>query len=161
MGRSASNDRVRGDSDEPVRERKRTMIALVLASLSLFAQAFDGSWTCTGGYPWHIAPAPGSGWTVVQWGPRTAAGGTAYVGYVPKQNQWIYEDFHGDGSYATNTSPGPVDGAWPWTGIYFTGSDTDHGTVIWQRTSAKRIDRTFKVSVNGKPRQAHDSCRPK
>ncbi len=138
---------------------KANMIAILLAALSLFAQAFDGSWTCTGGYHWHISPAPGAGWTIVQWGPRTADGGTAYVGYVPKMRAWIYEDFHGDGSYAINTSQGPSGGAWTWSGTYDTGGVADHGTVIWQKTSPNRIDRTFKFSVNGKPRQAHDTCR--
>jgi hypothetical protein len=134
------------------------MLGMVFAALSLFAQAFGGSWTCTGGYHWNIAPAPGNAWTVVQWGPRSADGGTAYVGYVAKLHKWIYEDFHGDGSYAINSSQGPSGGAWTWSGTYDTAQSVSHGSVVWKRTDAKRIDRTFNYTVDGKPRQAHDSC---
>jgi hypothetical protein len=134
------------------------MFGIILAVSSLFAQAFGGSWTCTGGYQWRIAPAPGTAWTTVQWGPRSAAGGTAYVGYIAKRHAWLYEDFHGDGSYATNTSKGPSGGSWTWSGTYYTTSAISHGSVVWRRTNPKRIDRTFKYSVNGNPRQAHDSC---
>jgi hypothetical protein len=90
--------------------------------------------------------------------PLTDLGSARDVGYVAKQQAWIYQDFHGDGSYATDTSPGPVDGAWTWSGTYFGGAVANKGVVSWKRTNAERIDRTFKFSVNGKPRQAHDSC---
>lgn len=134
------------------------MIAVLFAALSLFAQAFGGTWTCTGGTRWHIAPAPGVAWTTVEWGPRSADGGTAYVGYVPKLGAWLYEDFHGDGSYATNTSQGPRGGAWTWSGTYYTSHAILHGSVIWRRTNAGRIDRTFESNVNGVTHDARDSC---
>jgi hypothetical protein len=138
------------------------MIAMLLAAAavatSLFAQAFAGSWTCTGGYHWHIVPAPGVGWTTVQWGPRTADGGTAYVGFVPKLKEWIYYDFHGDGTFATNTSPGPASNGWTWTGTYYQPNAEGNGSVLWRRSSASRIDRTFNFTMNGKAQTAHDSC---
>lgn len=134
------------------------MLAIMLAAVSLFAQSFGGSWRCTGGTQWRIAPAPGSGWTTVEWGPRSADGGTAYVGYVPKLKLWLYEDFHGDGSYATNTSQGPKSGAWRWSGTYDTARAVVHGSVIWRRANAGRIDRTFQYTVAGVPHEAHDSC---
>lgn len=134
--------------------------AALAGSVSLFAQAFSGTWTCTGGYRWHITPAPGAGWTIVQWGPNSADGGTAYVGLVPKRGDWIYEDFHGDGTYAINTSPGPRGGAWTWTGTYYAHDGTSHDSVIWRRSTANRIDRTFRFRLKaGSPMQtAHDSC---
>lgn len=133
------------------------LLAVAAAAANLFAQAFAGSWSC-GGYPWHIAPAPGTGWTIVQWGPRSAEGGTAYVGDVPRLKEWIYYDFHGDGSFATNTSPGPVSGAWTWTGTYYQSNAEGRGTVVWRRSSPTRIDRTFNFTANGKPQTAHDTC---
>jgi len=134
------------------------MMAVLLAALTLFAQTFSGTWTCTGGTRWHIAPAPGVAWTTVEWGPRSADGGTAYVGYIPKLGEWLYEDFHGDGTYATNTSPGPRGGAWTWSGTYYLAHTVLHGSVIWRRTNAGRIDRTFESKVNGVLHDAHDAC---
>jgi len=69
-----------------------------------------------------------------------------------------YEDFHGDGSYATNTSKGPRSGAWTWSGTYDTARSVTHGSVIWRRTNAGSIDRTFQYTVDGVPHEAHDSC---
>ena len=130
------------------------MLAVFFAVISLFAQAFGGTWTChSGGYtvPWVIAPAPAQAWTTVRWASQSSAqGGIAYVGYVGASRHWIYEDFHYDGSYAVNTSGGPVDGTWTWQGTYYVGKRVMHGQVLWKRSSADRIDRTFVVLANGK-----------
>ena len=138
------------------------MVAVLLGALSLFAQAFSGTWTCHSRgaeIPWVIAPAPGSAWTTVRWADQTSErGGTAYVGYIPAQKQWIYEDFHYDGSYAINSSPGPQNNVWTWTGTYYLTDQTMHGQVLWQLTSANRIDRTFKATINGKPQSSGDYC---
>ena len=138
------------------------MAAAVLAALSLFGQAFAGTWTCGDAHfqtPWHIYAAPAANWTVVDWGPRTGNGGTAYVGYVPARKQWLYEDFHFDGSYSMNTSPGPVNGSWSWTGTYDMGKHVLHGVVIWKRATRTRIVRTFEQTLGGKVvHVAHDSC---
>ncbi len=104
------------------------LLAAVVPAASLFAQAFTGSWNCsakvppTQGHPgrvitsnWVIAPMAGSkNWTIVRWGPHGEQGGTAYVGYVPKLRSWIYDAFHGDGSYARSMSSGPRNGTWSW-----------------------------------------------
>ena len=130
------------------------MLAPVLAVVSLFAQAFGGMWTCHSNgadVPWVIAPAPGSAWTTVRWSNQSNAdGGIAYVGYVEPNKQWVYEDFHYDGSYAVNTSEGPHDNQWSWSGTYYLGQRTMHGQVIWKLASPARIERTFIVVDNGK-----------
>lgn len=140
------------------------MLSVILGVMGLFAQTFGGTWTCHSqgaGYPWIIASAPGGAWTSVRWANQTNAdGGIAYVGYVEPNKQWIYEDFHYDGSYAINTSDGPHGNVWTWAGTYFNGQNTQHGQVVWKLSSATRIDRTFVQIVNGKaaPPAASDYC---
>lgn len=139
------------------------MLAALSMAAGLFAQAFAGSWTCHSqgtNVAWSIDPAPGSAWTTVRWGDQTSSqGGIAYVGYVSAAHHWIYEDFHYDGSYATNTSGGPQHGWWTWQGTYYLGSRRMHGQVLWRRSSRMRIDRTFVVLANGKATpSAHDFC---
>ena len=128
-------------------------MGILLAAVSLFAQAFGGTWTChSQGFevPWVIAPAPAAAWTTVRWSNQTNAnGGIAYVGYIAPTRQWVYEDFHYDGSYAMNTSPGPRNATWTWTGTYYLGQRTMHGKVLWKLSSPDRIDRTFIVTANG------------
>ncbi len=80
----------------------------------------------------------------MRWGDQSSArGGIAYVGYVEAKKQWIYEDFHYDGSYAVNASGGPKSNAWTWIGTFYTGNQIMHGAVVWKLTSPARIDRTF------------------
>jgi hypothetical protein len=104
---------------------------------------------------WHIGPAPASAWTLISWG-SGSTGGTAYVGWVgqiyaganPATSQkgvWIYDDFHADGGYAMSASPGPKGGAWAWiSSFYPAGAKPEqHGEIVWRKSSATRIDRTF------------------
>lgn len=141
------------------------MVHLVLAAVSAFAQAFAGQWHCSGatvataGHPsvsfasdWHIAPVPGDAWTIVRWGNPGPAGGVAYVGYIEARKQWIYEDFHGDGSFAQVHSDGPGAGnAWAWIGTYEHGVSTDRaGPITWRSVSESRFERTFAQMIGGK-----------
>jgi hypothetical protein len=142
------------------------MIAILVAAVNLFAQTFAGMWTCHMTSPaasdrpahamatdWDIQPAPGDHWTVVRWGAQDgAAGGVAYVGYVPSQNDWAYQDFHYDGSYGVSTSAGPdKDGLWTWAGgAYYTENGILHGVVTWKLASPTRIERTFSRVIDGK-----------
>jgi len=134
------------------------MLAVVVATVNLFAQTFAGAWTChdtvpaANGHPartfsteWSITSAPGDHWSIVRWGPADASGGIAYVGYVPSQNDWAYQDFHYDGSFGVTTSSGPdKDGVWTWAGgAYYTESGVLHGVITWKRASPTRIERTF------------------
>lgn len=149
------------------------MISLMLMTVSLFAQQFSGTWLCTVHVPpahgrpafvfhstWSIAPAPGKAWTVVRWGPRTSQGGIAYVGYVPQEHEWVYEDFHYDGSYALSSSAGPHNGVWTWAGGgYYTARSVSRGVVTWKRTTPTRLNRSYARVINGKPvPQGTDSC---
>ncbi|HLI97020.1 MAG TPA: hypothetical protein VKT72_13205 [Candidatus Baltobacteraceae bacterium] len=142
------------------------MIALLVAAVNLFGQTFAGTWTChtsipaTSDHParsfstdWDIQAAPGDHWTVVHWGSQVGEnGGVAYVGYVPTQNDWAYQDFHYDGSYAVSTSAGPdKDGVWTWAGgAYYTENGIQHGVVTWKLASSTRIERSFTRVVDGK-----------
>lgn len=117
------------------------LLAAVLA-LNAFLSAFAGTWTCTPQLPggvraststWTIAAAPKSSWAVVHWSSR-GANGTAFVGYLAPDAQWIYEDFHGDGSFATNTSSGPQGGIWTWSGSFTSSQRVQHGAIQWRRT---------------------------
>ncbi len=151
------------------------MLALLLAAVNLFAQAFAGSWTCHGNvlamgdHParsytseWSIEYAPGEKWAVVKWGQQDGAnGGIAYVGYVPSQNDWAYQDFHYDGSFGVTTSAGPdKDNVWTWAGgAYYTETGILHGTATWKLVSPTRIERTFERVAEGKPEPAgSDYC---
>lgn len=118
------------------------MILLAAAvAVNAFLSAFAGTWTCTPHLPggvrapgstWTIAAAPKSTWAVVQWSSR-GANGTAYVGYLAPDAQWLYEDFHSDGSFATNTSSGPQDGVWTWNGTFTSPQRVQHGAIVWRR----------------------------
>jgi len=115
-------------------------MAAALAA-NAFLSAFGGTWTCTPHLPgvtsapastWTIAAEPDSAWIVVHWSARRAAG-TAYVGYLAPDAQWIYEDFHNDGSFGTNTSSGPQGNVWTWTGTFTSPQRVQHGAVQWRR----------------------------
>lgn len=118
------------------------MILLAAAvAVNAFLSAFAGTWTCTPHLPngttapastWTIAAAPRSSWAVVHWSSR-GGNGTAYVGYLAPNAQWIYEDFHSDGSFATNTSNGPDGGVWTWSGTFTTPQRVQHGAIQWRR----------------------------
>jgi len=125
---------------------------------------FLGSWKCSG--PGYVSVntfsrAPGSRWIANHWGPKGGQGGVAYIGFVPAQRQWIYEDFHDDGGYAQVTSPGLKDGSWTWTGPYYTPEGTVlHGRIVYAIESHDRYDRIFeRPAGSGFQRTASDTCR--
>ncbi len=141
---------------------------LAAVALNAFLAAFGGAWTCAppgggistlhGGTPWTIAAAPHSTWTRV--GTASAHGGSvAYVGYLPLEKTWLYNVFHDDGSFATNVSPGPVDGVWTWTGSYTMPQRVVHEAVQWRRDGAT-IRRGFGRLIGASFREsAGDVCR--
>ena len=151
------------------------MVALLVAAVNLFAQAFGGSWTCHVTVPassdhparsftteWNIDSAPGDKWAVVKWGSQDSSnGGVAYVGYVPTQNDWAYQDFHYDGNFGDSTSDGPdKNKVWTWAGgAYYTPAGVLHGVVTWKLTSPTRIERTYSRVADGKTEQTgSDYC---
>jgi hypothetical protein len=151
------------------------MITLLLAAANLFTQTFGGSWIChatvaaTSDHParslstvLNIEPAPGDKWTVLKWGAQdSTGGGIAYVGFVPSENNWAYQDFHYDGTYAISTSAGPdADGVWTWAGGgYYTTNGETHVTMKWKATSPSRIERQYFHDDAGKLAQfGSDYC---
>lgn len=150
------------------------MLTVLVASIGLFAQMFSGVWMCAASTPaqpghqnsvlqtrWAITPAPGGNWTVVRWGSQNnATGGIAYVGYVPSEGDWIYQDFHYDGSYGLSTSKGSENGVWNWAGGgYYTKDAVLHGGVSWRLTKTGQIEQTFMQFTNGQSVPVgHDFC---
>lgn len=151
------------------------MVGVLLAAVNLFAQAFAGTWTCHTVIPaasdhparsltteWSIETTPGEKWAVVKWGVQDGSnGGIAYVGFVPSQNDWAYQDFHYDGSFGVSTSAGPdKDNTWTWAGgAYYTQSGILHGVATWKLASPTRIERTFARIADGKTEPAgSDYC---
>lgn len=118
------------------------MIVLAAAlAANAFLSAFGGTFVCTehvlGGRPaavshWSIAAQPNSSWDVVHWASGRDSG-TALVGYLAPNSQWLYEDFHADGSFGTSTSAGPQNGVWTWAGAYTTSQRVLHGAIQWRR----------------------------
>jgi hypothetical protein len=120
------------------------MLLLAAVAANAFLSAFGGLWACTPHTPgvvaapvtqWSIAAAPRSSWVVMHWTSR-AANGTAFIGYLAPEQQWIYDDFHSDGSYSANTSSGPQNGTWTWEGTFTTPQRTLHGAIQWRREGA-------------------------
>ncbi len=136
-------------------------------ALGAFLTAFGGTWVCAPSGPgatyaretrWQIAAIPHSTWTRVTYAPG-GNGGTAFVGYLPFQRSWIYQDFHDDGSFADNRSPGPDHGVWTWTGAYVTDRRMLHYAVQWRRVG-NRIERSFGVLLGTSFRSSGgDVCR--
>jgi hypothetical protein len=118
------------------------MLVLAAVAVNAFLSAFGGTWACTPHLPggvsapvstWTIAAAPKSKWVVVSWATRSE-NGTAYVGYLAPESQWIYEDFHSDGSFSSNTSSGPQNGEWTWSGTFTSSQREQHGAIQWRKT---------------------------
>jgi hypothetical protein len=123
---------------------------LAAVALNAFVAAFGGTWTCTLETPhgvrapattWTIAAAPHGPWTRITYAPGRG-GGVAYIGYLPYEKVWVYQDFHDDGSYAANTSPGPERGDWTFEGAFVTAERMQHYAVRWRRDGAT-IRRSF------------------
>jgi hypothetical protein len=117
------------------------LILAAAVAANAFLSAFGGTWACTPHTPgavaaaasqWNIAQVPHSSWVVVHWEARDG-NGTAFVGYLPSAQQWIYDDFHSDGSFAANTSSGPQNGTWTWEGTFTTPQRVLHGAIQWRR----------------------------
>lgn len=140
-------------------------VGLVLAALSggagAFLDDFRGTWNC-GGTTWTIAQAPGdSSWASVTYAGRKTVYGTAYVGWLPQLQSFVYRDFHNDGSLAELTSAPPTDNTWTWTGAYYAGTEPvdTHGRVTWTYKAPGTIVRHFGKEQDGKYVElGHDEC---
>ena len=126
------------------------MLATVVAGSALTGQTafFDelhGTWNC-GGATWTIARAPGnSAWTTVTYGKGASVFGTAYVGWVPQLQRYVYRDFHNDGPIAELTSPAPTNGTWTWTGSYYpaNGPVDESAHITWSYQEPNLLVRHF------------------
>jgi hypothetical protein len=137
---------------------------LAAAVLNAFVAAFAGTWSCapdTGNARpatrWTIAAVPRATWARVTSTGRS--GGTAYVGYLPYQGVWTYEDFRDDGTFVSTTSPGPQHGVWIWNGAVTTADGITHVTVEWRRagtTIRRAVGRSIGPSFRA---SARDVCR--
>jgi hypothetical protein len=116
------------------------VLAAAIAA-NAFLSSFGGSWVCieqtSGAHApvashWTISQEPQSRWAVVRW-KYLRDTGTGYVGYLAPAAQWLYEDFHADGGFATSTSPGPRDGVWTWTTTDTMPQRVLHGASQWKR----------------------------
>jgi hypothetical protein len=144
------------------------MFAVALLAANTFLSAFAGTWTCTADGPggltaaastWTVAAAANSTWAIVRWRGRTASG-TSYVGYVGAEQQWIYEDFQSDGTFASSTSGGPQNGTWTWSSTFMTPERVQHGAIQWRRDGAvlqQRFGRLLGASFRELSRL---TCRP-
>lgn len=131
-------------------------MVLLAAISSLFLTTFGGVWTCTTHEPatqtapasvsrvaYSIGAAPGGNWTTVRWG-LAGGGGIAYVAYVPATKQWLYDDYHYDGSFFRDFSTGPDSkGVWRWYDSHDQlHMDMQDGPEEWQRLSATLFRQT-------------------
>jgi hypothetical protein len=145
------------------------MLVLAAVAANAFLSAFGGTWACTPQLPgvasaavsrWTIAPAPHSAWVVVHWSTRSQTGGTAFVGYLQPDQQWIYDDFRSDGSFSANTSSGPQNGTWTWEGTFTTPERELHGAIQWRR-EGKNFRQGFGRLIGPSFRETSSAtCRP-
>lgn len=135
--------------------------ALVLAAAtSVATQFFDdfgGTWSCgnaTYHSYWSIDSPPGNYWTIVSWGAdKEHVGGRAYVGWIPQTQEYVYEDFHNDGSYSQLHASAPAGHRYEWTGVYYAAGATQpdtSGDITWELTPKGTIERHFAQTVGGK-----------
>lgn len=119
------------------------LIAAAIAA-NVFLSTFGGTWSCAAHVPgvagappsaWTIAAVPNSQWVRVNWSTRSERG-TSMVGYVTLEKQWLYEDFHSDGSFSAYAAPAPSNGVWTWQGTYTNAQRTVHGASQWLRTGS-------------------------
>ncbi len=145
------------------------LLAPILAA-STFAQAFLGIWDCALTIPesatspqrtvqatWTFEQIAGTDWTRVTYASGGQTGGFAIVGFLPQIGQWVYNDFHNDGSYAHLTAPN-ADNTWRWSGDYFApdGSVQTGSTNTWTLDSPRNWRITV-VHVSGKTEELRES----
>jgi hypothetical protein len=112
---------------------------------------FMGTWSCHG-TSWKWAPlGPGSSWVRNVYGDAAHPDGTAVMGYVGILHEYVYRDFHRDGSYADLVSPGLRHGRWSFSGPYYAAGLAAplQGLITYTIVSLHRYDRAFFTRKNG------------
>ncbi len=128
------------------------LLAAAVTGSTAFFDDLHGTWNCSG-VTWTIAKAPGnSAWTTVTYGKGDSIGGTAYVGWVPQLQRYVYRDFHNDGPIAELTSPAPTNDTWTWTGSYYPadGPIDTAAHITWSYQAPDTLVRHFGKMQNGK-----------
>lgn len=144
--------------------------AVVLAATtSVATQFFDdfaGRWLCRSAHAtsyWSIARPAGSAWTIVTWGADpNHAGGRAYVGWLAQKREYVYDDFHNDGSLAQLHAAAPSDHRYVWTGAYYAArarrADRS-GRITWTLAPNGSIERRYARIVDARVvPQGNDTC---
>ena len=133
------------------------VLAAATSAATQFFQDFGGSWTCgndTYHAQWTISSPDGNAWTIVTYGiDKQHLGGTAYVGWLPQENAYVYNDFHSDGALAQLSSPLPTGNqTWHWTGTYYPVGGAKDATpdITWTLMPNGTISRKFAQRINGK-----------
>jgi len=142
------------------------VFAAATSAATQFFQDFGGSWTCGNDKyhaAWSIASPRDSKWTIVTYGDdREHLDGTAYVGWLPQENAYVYIDFHADGALAHLTSPLPKgDHTWSWTGVYYAvgGAKDTTPDITWTLMPNGTIQRKFGQRIDGKLiEKGSDTC---
>jgi hypothetical protein len=144
------------------------MLVLAVIAANAFLSTFGGTWTCaphlTGVVApsvskWTIAAVPRSSWVVLHWSSRSE-NGTAFVGYLPADQRWIFEDFHSDGSFSSTTSGGPQNGAWTWNGTFTSPQRELHGAIQWRRDRTGFREGFGRLLGTSFLESAYSTCRP-
>lgn len=132
------------------------ILAAATTIAAQFFHDFGGSWSCGNDKyhsEWSIASPDGNYWTIVTYGiDPQHPGGAAYVGWLPQDNVYAYNDYHNDGSFAQLTAPPPIKGVWHWTGKYYAAGSksVDRGADITWTAGNGEIQRKFAKRMNGK-----------
>jgi hypothetical protein len=144
------------------------MLVLAVVAANAFLSTFGGTWACTPHVSgvvtpfvsrWTIAAAPRSSWVVLHWSSRRE-NGTAFVGYLAADQQWIFEDFHSDGSFSSTTSSGPQNGAWTWNGTFTSPERELHGAIQWRRDRTGFREGFGRLLGTSFRESAYSTCRP-
>jgi len=144
------------------------MLVLAVVAANAFLSTFGGTWACTPHGPgvvtpsvsrWTIAAEPRSSWVVLHWSSRSK-NGTAFVGYLAADQQWIFEDFHSDGSFSSTTSDGPQNGVWTWNGTFTSPQRELHGAIQWRRDRSGFREGFGRLLGTSFRESAYSTCRP-
>ncbi len=128
---------------------------------------FAGTWTCVHKADdgdqtstWTFAQPDAGNWFRLSYGVHGTTGGNAVVGYLPVLRQWVYDDYHADGSYARETSAGFQDGKWTWSGTYYPpqGAASIDGRVDWVVRGHDNFEMFFYPSRSSKAPSGSQSC---
>lgn len=142
------------------------VLAATTSVAAQFFADFAGTWICRSSHYtsyWSVASPAGNAWTIVTWGPdKSHVGGRAYVGWLPQKHQYVYDDFHNDGSLGRLHADAPIDHRYVWTGKYYAAGAKRvdrSGLITWKLAPSGTIERRFDRILDGRViKQGNDTC---